>query len=42
MTDFKINPRVLIVTPEVAYLPHGIDMDNPCPHGWLLAAFIDP
>lgn len=25
MTDFKRNPRVLIVTPEVAYLPHGMD-----------------
>jgi glycogen synthase len=25
MTDFKRDPRVLIVTPEVAYLPHGMD-----------------
>ena len=25
MTNLSRNPRVLIVTPEVAYLPHGID-----------------
>ncbi len=25
MTDFKRDPRVLIVTPEIAYLPHGMD-----------------
>jgi starch synthase len=25
MTNFYRNPRVLIVTPEIAYLPHGID-----------------
>ena len=25
MTSLSQNPRVLIVTPEVAYLPHSMD-----------------